>query len=818
MMNLFYQRLKQRFKPLLLGLIMALPLLMQADDTGGEKYRALPEAELNEIWKDKMGEGNFQPIEMPKVIRPGGPEYGRRVFYFQELPVISFEGDADNGNLFIGGTSFEYSSAVHPFAKDSVIPYFRVVDADGFTAVVKANFPGLQAMSRMEDERWNLDLVRDEMRIPAAWNSVYQHWENLPNFNMLMSSILIRRASQQDDDHVLVLRDGDLISVPKNTILNGGDNRNAMLAGLYDPAGIDHLTAGKFGWEMMALAFGLGLILPLGLVLFRRRKPAAAAPAADERFLELHNGLENAADANGMLKILASHFSSSDDINALIAETKIGLDRAKKDKIKVSLTEPVEKKPVVEEEVAGEDEAVEDFEPVEEPLASELGESAEAAAEEGSEGEGEATTEEEIKEEEQAEEPKEVAEKTKITIRSESIKKAEEVVVEVPKEEEVEEAVAEKKETEEKPVEKEEAPAVSQEKESDPSPGIDREKLLHRLSNQESPEEKLAAAVDFWDAEYGMDGEIGTHMRKVLRSHSVFKKVRKGFEANDLRTSLNTLALSFGGGHTTKVKNLMDRAEVMERFAKEVETDRKAPKAKQTDERGKAANHFAEVIQALNAMEVVAKQLPGGPQADFSKAAEQMMLGFVLDGIALDAAAEKPFEELKARYEGRLELFKDDVRFSKTQLSADPLKRANKLLHAFAGKAGGNEFYKAYLARYGDFLDKLTNYDDPPTLDELRAWWTQAFEMSIHAFDYFRYTVEEQDNHRARLNVMMVVDSLRLHELPDGDVRPFSENVTNTPRAVRNAREMARSIGISRLDTVLVDGYYIHPKSLKPVD
>ena len=87
-----------------------------------------------------------------------------------------------------------------------------------------------------------------------------------------------------------------------------------------------------------------------------------------------------------------------------------------------------------------------------------------------------------------------------------------------------------------------------------------------------------------------------------------------------------------------------------------------------------------------------------------------------------------------------------------------------------------------------------------------------------HAYDYFRFTLMGQENSRAKLNIMMVVDGLKLHELPDGDVRPFTERVTEVPRAVRNAREMARSIGIERLDNVLIDGYYIHPKALEPVE
>lgn len=762
-----------RFVPLML--VLSAFLLTSAGEQPQEsKYRKMTAEELTGFWVETLGQADFQPIEMPQLIRPGG-KYGARVFNFSEPAILRHEGNASDGTLQFGANKFTYSKAVQPFSQDSSITYF-VIRSPEFDEMISTLLPGLQQRATKAEGGWDLELVERELGIDPSLNSVYPDWGNLSNFNWAMSSILVRRSSQQNSDVELVLQNGSLRGIPKEAILEGSNDKNALLAAIYDPAALENLGSnGEYPLWMLIAAFGGGLFIPLMFILFRRKPRRAAASdevevlEEDPRFTTLQSDLEQAKEPHDMLKALYAHFDESEEINSVLVQTKMILDKAKregkKEKIKVELGKEKEKEAPQE----GEEKSAE---------------TPEAAKSEG---------------------------KPKIKIRNEATKGKESVEAKVPEKE----AEKEQEKAEAKEVQKEVAkPKLV------PGKKVNNEQLKGRLQNQESPEERLTVAVSFWDAQYDMDGEITKDLQSILRSHRTLHKVKEGFQEDNLRSALNTLALSFGGGNTAKVKLLMDRSDIIDKFVNDVEADRSAPGAAPIDDRSKTSAHIAEIIRALETMAKFARLDLNGSQADYQKAIEGVLAGFLLDGTARDVAAGKHFEELKARVDARLELFRSDVRFAGHNISTETLDRLNKLVHAFAGQVdqNNNAFYAAYFERYGDLFDKLASYEDPPSLDELREWWSQAFEMVIHAYDYFRFSLMGQENSRAKLNIMMVLDGLKLHQLPEGDVRPFSESVTDVPRAVRNAREMARAIGIERLDNVLIDGYYIHPKALEPVE
>lgn len=777
---------------LLALLWLGIPLSGQAAEDGqADPYQAMSAEELSQEWKNKLGAENFQALELPSLIRPGG-NYGPRLFYFSEPAIIGLDGNAVKGRLSIGAEDFDYSRAVSPprtGIMDTAVTYYAIRSAQ-FEQIVKQQFGALESTSLQESGKWNLALISESMGIPGNMNSYLQDWENLPNFTEVISSILVRRASQQSSTLELVLNEGQLQEYDRANIVNGEGGRNGLLTALYNPSGLGDLGGnGQYPTWMLLAAFGIGLVLPLGFIILRpkRRNKRSGDPGEvevleeDPRFLNLRRDLAKAQEPMDMLKALYVHFEDSDAINTVLTQTKLSLDKNAK-------AAPKKESP------ASEENASENADPQPENK------------------EGEEASGQERK-------------RATIKIKSEDIRKRDSVEASV-EEEKTEEK--KKKSPEEEPgkktermvkkdgrvreVVKEVVREVVREK-------IDNAELQRRLENQETAEEKLRVAIAYWDSAYSMDGALTRELKVLLRSHRIYHKVKSGFEADNLRSALSELALSFGKGHTTRVKRIMDRSDLIDQFVKDVEADRIAPEANRDDERGRTAAHLSEVVRAMQfSNRISQKELPGGSRADYQKATESILSGFVMDGTARDVASGRSFDEMRARFEGRLALFQDDVRFAGNQIPDETVKRINKLVHSFAGEADSNIYYEAFLLRYGDLFDKLTRYEDPPTLEELINWWSQVFEMVIHAFDYFRYSVEGKENSLAKLNVMMVLEGLKLHELPDGDVRPFSERVTDVPRAVRNAREMARSIGIARLDRVLIDGYYIHPKALEPVE
>jgi|GEM_PF-6627306 len=769
------------------ALMFLAPLSLEAAPGDEESsFRQMPPNELNAYWQDAFGTESFQTIEPPRYVQPGG-RYGSRIFYHSEPGSVRLEGTGAAGKLFIGGQTFNYRAAIHPFAKDSAISYFRITENNDFGALIGQQFPGLEARTRTEDGKWNLLSIGDELGIPLEMGSYFADWTNLPNFQWVLSSILVRRASQQGDGQVLLLDQGHLRSIDQSSIQAGG-NKSAVITALYDPAAMENIGgAGKFPLWMLLAAAGGGLLIG-GLVFFflgRRRKSKrgstnlaqgeAMVLEEDPRFVNLYQDLDKPLEPKDLLKVLSMHFDDSQNVASALTQTKLLIDKGLK---------------------AGN--------------SSNIGTASESAGE---------TTE-----------STEAAKggKIKISMSNQGTSKSPSTETEVPQEEA---PVQEEPQKEIQPEVRNEAPP-HRPKEPEVREVIrevikevviketpNKDKLLVRLANQETAEEKLLAAVSFWDAEFEMEGKMNEELKTVVRGYRTLKRVKEGFEDQKLRSALNTLALSFGGGHTETVKRLMDRSDIIDQFVNDIEADSKAPEALRTDDRGKTAGQFAELIRAMGCMDRIARRELGQKSvADYGKAIENLMNGFLLDGIARDVDGNKPYEEIKVRLDGRLGLFRDDVRFAKHQIPADALARAHKIVLGFAGQAGGTEYYKAYMARYGDLYDKLSQYEDPPNLEQLREWWSQVFEMVIHAFDYFRYSMNPKESNLSKLNVMLVTEGLKLHQLPEGDVKPFSERVTEVPRAVRNAREMARSIGISRLDKVLIEGFYVHPKALKPVE
>ncbi len=761
------------------------PLSLWSQEKGPSEFAKMSEEQLQQEWETRLGKTNFQPIEMPSLIRPGG-KYGERLFYFAEPLRVNHSGNAATGRLSIGANQFDYSRAISPFNQlpDSSITYFAIRSPE-FDGIIAEQFGALEVEARTEDGKWDLAMITESLGVPPSLGSFVQDWENLPNFSWVMSSILVRRASQQTGSNLeLVLQDGQLKEYSAEAIVTGDGPRNSVLAALYNPAALEKIGGpGEYPLWMLLAAAGVGLLLPLGFIVLRRpgrRRDNGLRPGEvevleeDPRFLDLRSDLKRAKGSKGLLKVLSTHFDDSEAINLLLAQAKIDLDRVKREA------------PAVEAESSESQETTD---------------------------QGEETNEDA---------PKEGRKKAKIKIKSEDIKRKESVEATVPEESQAKKKTEPKEEKSKERMVKKDGRVREVVKEVERvvvKEQIDNGELKKRLENQETPEEKLQVAIAYWDAAYDMDGAINRELGSILRSHRIYNKVKTGFESGNIRSGLSELALSFGAGHTTKVRHILDRSEAVEKFVKDVEADRLAPAADRDDDRGRTAAHLAEVVRALQFSDRIArKELPGGARADYQKATQNILAGFVLDGTARDAYGGKTFDEMRVRLENRLTLFQDDVRFAGNQIPDDAVKRISKLVHSFAGDADSNVYYEAFLLRYGDLFDKLARYEDPPTLDELREWWGQAYEMVIHSFDYFRYSVEGKENSRAKLNVMMVLEGLKLHELPDGDVRPFSERVTDVPRAVRNAREMARSIGIARLDRVLIDGYYIHPKALEPVE
>lgn len=802
------QNMKRLYPYLVTGFLVAFCCLafnqtQAAPGDGDDTYRNMTESELQQFWQDALGPEAIQHIEMPRYVQPGG-NYNDRIFYFSEPGSVRLEGTGAGGKIYIGSQTFSYRAAIHPYSQDSAISYFRILENNDFGALIDQQFPGLAGRSTTPEGAWNLLSIGEEMGIPLEMGSYFEDWTNLPNFQWVVSSILVRRASQTAPGQVLLLDQGDLRSIDQNMILSG-ERKTGLLAAVYDPTALDGVSGGgKLPlWMVIAIAGGAFLLAFVIALLIGRRSGRKSTPdlqpgeavvlEEDPRFVALSNDLNQPLEPKDLLKVLAAHFDESENVASVLTQTKLLLDKALKSgdgsnistargsqgqasesgaensgseskeegkggRIKISMSnQDVGKKPSVEgkAEQEGSDQKER---PAEKPEAKQ--------------------PEREKPREQPRDKPR--RENTEPEVR--------EVIREVIKEVVIKETP-------------------------------NKDKLLIRLANQETAEEKLLAAVSFWDAEFEMEGEMNSNLKTVLRGYRTLKKVKEGFEDNKVRSALNTLALSIGGGHTETVKKLMDRSEIIDQFVHDIAADQQAPEALRTDDRGKTAGQFAELIRALDCMERVARRELGNDSvADYTKATENLMNGFLLDGIGRDVDSNKDFDEVKARLEGRLGLFRDDVRFAQHQLPEDVLARANRLVLAFNSQVGENEFYKAFMARYGDLFDKLSQYEDPPTLEQLREWWSQVFEMVIHSFDYFRYSMNPKEGNVAKLNVLMVTKGLKLAELPDGDVRPFSERVTDVPRAVRNAREMARSIGISRLDRVLIEGYYVHPKALQPVE
>lgn len=796
------QNMKRIYPSLVTAILVAISCLafhqtQAAPGDPGSEYLEMTESELQQFWQDALGPEAIQHIDLPHYVKPGG-KYNERIFYYSEPNSIRLEGTGAAGKIFVGSQTFSYRAAVHPFSQDSAISYFRILENNDFGALIDQQFPGLAGRTRTPEGAWNLLAVGEEMGIPLEMGSYFDDWTNLPNFQWVVSSILVRRASQQGQGQVLLLDQGRLRSIDQGMILNGG-NKTGVLAAVYDPAALDGVSGGgKFPlWMLLAIAGGaflLAFILAfmLGRRAGKRKGSGDLAPGEavvldeDPRYVSLASDLDQPLEPKDLLKVIAAHFDDSENVASVLTQTKLLLDKATR---------------------SGDN--------------SNIGSATEANANKNSENEGKEET------------GSGSSGKIKISMSNQDVKKKPSTEGQTePEETAPEEKPANRDSSKDNKKEPDNSRRDNPRREPEVREVIrevikevvikekpNKDKLLVRLANQETAEEKLLAAVSFWDSEFEMEGEMNSNLKTVLRGFRTLKKVKEGFEDNKVRSALNTLALSIGGGHTETVKRLMDRSEIIDQFVHDIAADQQAPEALRTDDRGKTAGQFAELIRALNCMEKIARRELGNDSvADYSKASENLMNGFLLDGIGRDVDASKPFEEVKARLEGRLGLFRDDVRFAQHQLPEDILARANRLVLAFNSQVGDNEFYKAFMARYGDLFDKLTQYEDPPTLEELREWWSQVFEMVIHSFDYFRYSMNPKEGNVAKLNVLLVTKGLKLSELPDGDVRPFSERVTDVPRAVRNAREMARSIGISRLDKVLIEGYYIHPKSLQPVE
>ncbi len=772
-----------------------------APGEGDKTYLEMTESELQEVWQDALGPEGIQYIELPRYVQPGG-NYKDRIFYFSEPGSIRLEGTGAGGKIYVGTQTFSYRAAVHPYSQDSAISYFRILENNDFGALIDQQFPGLAGRTSNPDGGWNLQAIGEEMGIPLEMGSYFEDWANLPNFQWVVSSILVRRASQTVPGQVLILDQGDLRTVDQNMILSG-EKKTGLLAAVYDPTALGGIAgAGKFPlWMVLAIAGGAFLLaFVIALMIGRRsgRKGTsdllpgeAVVLEEDPRFVSLSNDLNQPLEPKDLLKVLATHFDESENVASVLVQTKLLLDKALKSDDGSNIRAGAA---AGDQDGEGPDESQDSGDA---NTGSKSGKIKISMANQGSGKKPSVEAREETEETKPQEKPAEkpAAEKSR---RDKGREKSSRDGNQEPEVREVIREVI-------KEVYIKETPS--------------KEKLLVRLANQETAEEKLLAAVSFWDAEFAMEGEMNSNLKTVLRGYRTLKKVKEGFEDNKVRSALNTLALSIGGGHTETVKNLMDRSEIIDQFVHDNSADQQAPEALRTDDRGKTAGQFSELIRALNCMEKIARrELGNNSVADYSKAIENLMNGFLLDGIGRDVESNKDFDEIKARLEGRLGLFRDDVRFAQHQLPEDVLARVNRLVLAFNSQVGENEFYKTYMNLYGDLFDKLSQYDDPPTLEQLREWWSQAFEMVIHAFDYFRYSMNPKEGNVARLNVLMVTKGLKLAELPDGDVRPFSERVTDVPRAVRNAREMARSIGISRLDHVLIDGYYLHPKSLEPVE
>ncbi len=775
-------------------------------EDGDNIYLEMTESELQKAWQEALGPETIQYIDFPGYVQPGG-NYKGRIFYFSEPGAVRLTGTGAGGIIYIGNQTFSYRAAIHPFSRDSAISYFRILENNDFSALVNQQFPRLAKRGSTPEGAWDLAVIEKEMGIPLEMGSYIKDWANLPNIQWVISSILVRRASQTEPDQTLLLDQGNLRSIDQSMILNW-EKKTGLLAAVYDPTVLGRIAgAGKFPLWMVLTISGGAFLLAFVIALFlgkrsgQKRKTdllpgEAVILEEDPRFVSLSNDLNQPLEPKDLLKVLATHFDESEKVASVLTQTRLLIDKALKSDDGLNTHTP-------EESLQGEKTSGESQHPDNNRSRSgkiKISMANQGARKKPSVG-AKDSAETDSPKEKPGEKPREEA--------------AENPSVEPTKQNNDEKNSSQhgRKEPEVREVIRE----VIKEVYIKEIPN--REKLMVRLANQETAEEKLLVAVSFWDAEFKMGGEMNSNLKTILRGYRTLKRVKEGFEDDKVRSALNTLALSFGGGHTETVKKLMDRSEIIDQFVQDIAIDQLAPEALRTDDRGKTAGQFAELIRALNCMEKLARlELGKDSVADYPKAIENLMNGFLLDGIGRDIEGNEDFKEIKARLEGRIGLFRDDVRFAKHQLSANVLARVNRLILAFNSQVGENEFCKAYVDLYGDLFDKLSQYDDPPTLEQLRTWWSQAFEMAIHAFDYFRYSMNSKDGNVARLNVLMVTKGLKLAELPEGDVRPFSERVTDVPRTVRNAREMARSIGIERLDRVLIEGYYIHPKALEPVE
>ncbi|MEM9719647.1 MAG: hypothetical protein AAGA10_10385 [Bacteroidota bacterium] len=126
-----------------------------------------------------------------------------------------------------------------------------------------------------------------------------------------------------------------------------------------------------------------------------------------------------------------------------------------------------------------------------------------------------------------------------------------------------------------------------------------------------------------------------------------------------------------------------------------------------------------------------------------------------------------------------------------------------------------NRYIRNLYHRHGKLFKKL-NVLEPNQLseDSISAFFEELLSLGIHTVDYLKYrSLPSVELYEERINMHLVREELEVYELDRKSFKPFSQSPT-IPVIAKSIRSLAKSVGVKKLDSVLVEGVYIAPSDL----
>ncbi|MEM6271668.1 MAG: hypothetical protein AAF998_19685 [Bacteroidota bacterium] len=156
-----------------------------------------------------------------------------------------------------------------------------------------------------------------------------------------------------------------------------------------------------------------------------------------------------------------------------------------------------------------------------------------------------------------------------------------------------------------------------------------------------------------------------------------------------------------------------------------------------------------------------------------------------------------------------------DVHFPAEQYALDLGRRLQRLENDAARPDQAQTYLSRLDQRLGRVLEQLGTMEDPPTPAQHAAILSTLFAKVLHLEDFLRIYLGAAHSEATRTNPDLIEQGRRIGDLDPKTYRHFEEDISRVPRSVRNLRAVARTAGVTQLDEVLVDGYYIPPSALQ---